>query len=208
MRCKELGGSTIATIASEPTVVRITDPLLDIRTEVLSASLALRLPTPVLSTLPEPDVYYGLKVNNPAWISVTPGSWRTVVAPPRWIRGWEVTLMVRPVSMAFTVDQGDRRVTVTCDPADERYVPGSVRFPTEPVGFTSEANWFDPPDDPLPARACSWTPRVEGAGTVTVAITYDVTASAGGFLFQFAPRTNTAVAAIDVTELRTVNLRP
>jgi hypothetical protein len=43
---------------------------------------------------------------------------------------------------------------------------------------------------------------------VTVAITYDVRASAGGFLFQFAPRTNTAVAPIEVTELRTVNLRP
>lgn len=196
------------TLDALPIAVPITDPVIDIRTDVESIAGSLRLPTPVLSTLPEPDVYYGLKVNNPAWIAVTPESWRTVTSPPQLLRGWEVTVMLRPVTMAFTIQQGGRTVSLACDPGDERYVPGSDRFPTEPVGFTAESNWFDPPDDPLPARPCSWTPRAKGPGTVTVTITYDVRADAGGFLFQFAPRTNTAVAAIDVTELRTVNLRP
>lgn len=206
-RCKSPSGD-IATIADRPLVVPITDPLVDIRADVAAVALALPLPRPELSTLPEPGVYYGLKVNNPAWVAVTPASWRTVVTPPRWLRGWEVTLIVRPVTMAFTIQQGGRTVTVACDPGAQRYVRGSERFPTEPAGFTDESNWFDPPEDPLPARPCSWTPRAKGAGTVTVAITYDVRASAAGFLFQFAPRTNTAVTPIEVTELRTVNLRP
>ena len=195
-------------IGALPIAVPISDPLLDIRPDVASLSLSLRLPTPVLSTLPEPDVFYGLKVNNPAWIAVTPGSWQTITTPTTILRGWPVTLTVRPVRIEFAIDQGGRVITVPCDPAGQSYTPGSKRFPTEPAGFTDQANWLDPPDDPLPSRECTWTPRAKGPGTVTVAVTYDVTAVAGGFLFQFAPRTNTATVPIEVSELRVVNLRP
>lgn len=196
------------TIGVRPIAVPITDPLLDIRVDVTQLVASIPLPTPRLSTLPEPEVFYGLKVNSPGWFAVTPDSWRSVTTSPRWMRGWMVTLTIRPVALSFSVNQGGRSVSVACDPSDQRYVPGSSRFPTEPVGFTDESNWFDSPEDPLPQRPCTWTPRAAGSGTVGVTITYDVTASAGGFLFEFAPRTNTAVVPIDVTELRTVNLRP
>ena len=74
--------------------------------------------------------------------------------------------------------------------------------------FTERANWLDPPDDPLPTRECVWTPRAKGPGTVSVAVTYEVTAAAGGLLFRFAPRVNTTAVAIDVSELRVVNVKP
>ena len=158
--------------------------------------------------MPEPDVFFGLKVNNPAWFAVTPGSWRSASAGPELLRGWIVTLNVRPVSMAFTIEQGLTTTTVQCDPAVQHYVAGSRRFPTEPDDFTERANWLDPPDDPLPTRECVWTPRAKGPGTVSVAVTYEVTATAGGLLFRFTPRVNTTTIAIDVSELRVVNVKP
>lgn len=196
------------TLDDLPIAVPITDVLLDIRIAAASVALSIPLPDPVLSTLPGPDDFYGLKVNNPAWIAVTPASWRTVVEGPRALRGWPVTLVIRPAGLEFAVSQGDQSIRVSCDPGAERYVPGSSRFPSEPMDFTDDDNWFDPPEDPLPSRACSWTPRRKGPGTVTVSITYTVLVDAGGRLFEFAPRTNTAVVPIEVTELRTVNLRP
>ncbi len=204
--CMHPDGKNRTSIGARPVEVRITDPLLDIRVWVEGRTRQITLPTPELVTLPEPGPLGWLKVNNPAWLAVTPESWRSVTTPPEIVNGWDVTLTVRPTVLAFTVDQGDARHAVACDVAAQRYVRGSARFPSEPEGFTAEPNWFDPPDRPLAPRDCVWTPRAKGDGTVTIAITYNVTAIAAGRVFEFAPRTQTVVAPIEVVELRVVNV--
>ena len=206
--CQDDTSNSRTPINPRPEAVPITDPLLDIRFDVESLSLSLPLPAVTLSTLPEPGVFFGLKVNNPAWFAVTPDSWQSVSRGPLALRGWLVTLNVRPVSMTFTITQGGTKTTVPCDPAAQRYVASSTRFPTEPDDFTAKPNWLDPPDDPLPTRACVWTPRRKGAGTAAAAVTYEVTATAGGFLFRFTPRVSTTNTAIEVNELRVVNVKP
>ena len=200
------GGGSYTLIDAFPWFFPITDPLLDIRVWVEGRTRQITLPVPELVTLPEPGPLGWLKVNSPAWLAVTPGSWRSVTTPTEIVNGWDVTLTVRPTVLAFTVDQGDARHAVACDVAAQRYVRGSARFPSEPEGFTAEPNWFDPPDRPLAPRDCVWTPRAKGDGTVTIAITYNVTAIAAGRVFEFAPRTQTVVAPIEVVELRVVNV--
>lgn len=207
VECIHPDGAHKSVIQQDPIVVRITDPLLDIRPWVESQARRLPLPVPELTTLPEPGPLGWLKVNNPAWLAVTPASWRPVTTPPQPVNGWDVSLTVRPTVLAFTVDQGEQRVSVPCDVYDQRYVAGTLRFPAEPEGFTDEPNWFDPPEHPFAARDCVWTPRVKGDGAVTIAITYNVTAIAAGRVFEFAPRTQTATAPIEVVELRIVNVK-
>lgn len=207
VRCVHPENKAISTIRDEPIIVRITDPLLDIRPWVESQARRLPLPTPELTTLPEPGPLGWLKVNNPAWLAVTPESWRPVTTPPQPVNGWDVTLTVRPTVLAFTVEQNDERVNVPCNVYAQRYVAGTARFPAEPEGFTDEPNWFDPPEHPFPARDCVWTPRAKGDGLVTIAVTYNVTAIAAGRVFEFAPRTQTATAPVEVVELRIVNVK-
>ena len=205
--CVDPKGAFSQPIGNLPERVPITDAMLDVRPWVDMRAKSLRLPTPELVTLPEPGPLGWLEVNNPAWLAVTPESWRSVTTPTEIVNGWDVTLTVRPTVLAFTVDQGgDARHAVACDVAAQRYVRGSVRFPSEPVGFTAEPNWFDPPDHPFASRDCVWTPRAKGDGTVTITITYNVTAIAAGRVFEFAPRTQTVVAPIEVVELRVVNV--
>jgi hypothetical protein len=71
--CRNADTGSRITIGLTPIAVTITDPLLDIRFDVEALALSLPLPAVALSTLPEPDVFFGLKVNNPAWFAVTPG---------------------------------------------------------------------------------------------------------------------------------------
>jgi hypothetical protein len=190
-------------------IVGLRDPLLFPGQRVVDQLRArIAFPTVTISTLPDPSLWGGVIVNNPALLGIDAASWQVQTTSGTY-RAWTTHLTAVPTALTFTVadpSRADPTTTVPCQAAFEPVDPASGRFPPEPTGF--RATPFDPPGSPLPPRPCVFTPRHKHPVSVTATVTYTVWFDYGPYRLAQPDFTRTATITIPTVELTDVNVIP
>ena len=182
--------------------VSIFDPILDPRPRIIRIETGLQLPNFELMTVPDVAVWGGLVVNVHTAIGVRSDRWTPIESPTEDFLGWPLKVVAAPRVLSFNV--GGR--TLPCVDTATPPMAGSALFPPEPAGFRDQK--LDPPENPLPAQPCVFTPRAPGSVNVTATVTFTIQAFYGPTVINRPDFVRTVTANLPVVELKVVNTKP
>ena len=182
--------------------VPLSDPLFDPTLAIVEVERSLVIPPVDLVTVPDQSVWGGLVVNVHAFLGIGSTSWTPLESPTADFLGVPLQVVAIPRTLTFEVDGH----TVPCVAIATDRPDSGTMFPPEPPGFRDRK--LDPPDDPLPAEPCVWTPRGPGSATVTAAVTYTVRAIYGAGVIVRPDFVRSATFTVPTVELRVVNTAP
>lgn len=181
--------------------VSIFDPVLDPTPTIIQLETGLQLPDFQIVTVPDESVWGGLVVNVHTAFGVRSDAWQPVESPTVNHLGWTLKVVAVPRILSFAV--GGR--TVPCVNGFQAPDEGSVIFPPEPPGFRDQK--LDPPERPLPAQPCVFTPRAPGNVAVTANVTFTIQAFYGPTVIDRPDFVRTYNANLPVVELKVVNTK-
>lgn len=182
--------------------VGVFDPILDPRPRIIRIETGLQLPNFELMTVPDVAVWGGLVVNVHTAIGVRSDRWTPIESPTEDFLGWPLKVVAAPRVLSFNV--GGR--TLPCVDTATPPMAGSALFPPEPAGFRDQK--LDPPENPLPAQPCVFTPRAPGSVNVTATVTFTIQAFYGPTVINRPDFVRTVTANLPVVELKVVNTKP
>ena len=171
------------------------DPALDPRPRITNLWNRVRLERPVIVPDPTVTTFGRFVTRHPSWLAVSPSSWGMRTSEIEYWRGWQLQLILRPVSLEFIGEQqpppnmtpgsdaGVRPpfpVNVACVNSLVPSVMGADRFPQRPA---SMPNFAEPSTSPL---ACSWIPEFLGTVSLRARVTYEVTFWMSGYTERLA----------------------
>lgn len=182
--------------------VSIFDPVMDPTDRIVQIETGLQLPDFEIVTVPDRSVWGGLVVNVHTAFGVRSDKWQPIESPSEDFLGWPLKVVAVPRVLSFQV--GGR--TVPCVNGFQAPDEGSVIFPPEPPGFRDQK--LDPPENPLPAEPCVFTPRAPGNVNVTANVTFTIQALYGPTVINRPDFVRTYNANLPVVELKVVNTKP